>query len=221
MGKSARRDVVRALLEVHGQTYAAEIGFDPGRGRPTDLYRLLCAATLFSTRISADIAVRAARALADEGWTTAEKMAAASWQARTTALNHSGYARYDERTSTMLGDTAEMLLDRYDGDLRQLREEAERDPPAERRLLKECKGIGDVGIDIFFREAQPAWEELLPFADRRALAGARALGLPGDAEGLAELVDRGDVARLVAACVRVDLAGDAERVLRHARGRED
>jgi hypothetical protein len=36
--------------------------------------------------------------------------------------NHAGYARYDERTATMLGSTAEMLLREYKGDLRLLRE---------------------------------------------------------------------------------------------------
>jgi hypothetical protein len=37
------------------------------------------------------------------------------------------------------------------------------------KLLKEFKGIGDVGANIFCREAQIAWDELYPFADRKAL----------------------------------------------------
>jgi len=85
----------------------------------------------------------------------------------------------------MLGDTAKMLLDKYQGDLRRLRAAAERDPGRERALLKECKGIGDVGADIFCREAQVAWNELFPFADRRALETAGRLGLEDDAARLA------------------------------------
>ena len=85
----------------------------------------------------------------------------------------------------MLGDTAKMLLDKYQGDLRRLRAAAERDPGRERALLKECKGIGDVGADIFCREAQIAWNELFPFADRRALETAGRLGLEDDAARLA------------------------------------
>ncbi len=72
----------------------------------------------------------------------------------------------------MLGDTAQFLLEKYDGDLRKLRAEAGRDPKIERKLLKECKGIGDTGVDIFFREAQSAWGELRPFADKKALKAA-------------------------------------------------
>ncbi len=51
-------------------------------------------------------------------------MAAASWADRAEVLNGAGYARYDERTSTMLGQTAELLLRDYGGDLRRLRERA-------------------------------------------------------------------------------------------------
>ena len=95
-------------------------------------------------------------------------------------LNRHGYARYDERTAAMLGDACELLLERYRGDLRRLRDEAGRDPRRERRLLKQVKGLGDVGVDIFFREAQVAWEELFPFVDRRAAQTARRLGLDAD-----------------------------------------
>jgi hypothetical protein len=118
-------------------------------------------------------------------------------------LNENGYARFDERTATMLGDACDLLLERYQGDLRKLREEAGRDPAQERRLLKEVKGIGDVGVDIFFREVQVAWDELYPFADRRALDAARRLGLPGDARALARGHDPRSFTRLVAALVRM------------------
>ncbi len=135
---------------------------------------------------------------------------------RAKTLNEAGYARYDERTSTMLEDMAQLLLDRYGGDLRKLREEDDREPQRERKLLKEFKGIGDVGADIFFREAQVAWEELFPFADRRALEGAKELGLEDEAEALLRLVGDRDLPRLVAALVRVKLEGDQDEVLEEA-----
>ena len=117
-------------------------------------------------------------------------MAAATWEQRTRTLNQAGYARYDESTSRMLGDTAEMLLDRYGATAPAARCRG-RDPGRERTLLKECKGIGDVGADIFCREVQVAWSELFPFADRRALEAARRFGLEGDADSLARRVPEG------------------------------
>jgi hypothetical protein len=134
--------------------------------------------------------------------------------ARIEALTEGGYTRYRERTASMLGDLSEFLLDRYDGDLRRLREAAERDPSAERRLLTQLKGLGDVGVDIFFREVQVVRDELVPFADSRALAAASTLQLPDDPSRLYRLVDGPTAfARLTAALVRTELAGDHEEIL--------
>ncbi|MEJ2032253.1 MAG: hypothetical protein P8Y63_04285 [Deltaproteobacteria bacterium] len=213
---SSQRRTVNALLADYGLTFADELKIRIESNTPSPLFRLLCASLLFSTRISAKIATAAARALAEQGWTTPEKMAAATWAERTRVLNRSGYARYDESTSRMLGETAELLLDRYGGDLRRLRDAAQRDPARERQLLMEFKGIGNVGVDIFFREVQGVWEELYPFADRKALLGAEQLGLPGDAGELAGLIPRADYPRLLAALIRVQLAHKQEAVLAEA-----
>jgi endonuclease III len=218
MAKPSNDRIVAALLDRHGQTYAAELSINLERGTPSVLFRWLCATILLSARINAEAAIQAARALAEQGWTTAEKMAAATWEQRTRTLNRAGYARYDESTSRMLGDTAEMLLEKYQGDLRRLRDAAERDPGRERALLRECKGIGEVGADIFCREAQIAWDELFPFADRRALRAASRLGLDDDAKRLASRVARRDYPRLLAALVRTGLANEFDEVL-HVAGR--
>jgi len=209
---SSRQETIRALLERHGRTFAGELGIDVAKGTPSVLYRLLCAAMLMSARIDSKIAVEAAGNLAQRGWRSPRKLAESTWQQRVKALNEAGYARYQERTATMLGDLTDHLLERYGGDLRRLRERAERDPAAERRLLKEFKGLGNVGVDIFFREAQVAWEELFPFADRRALDAAGRLKLPKDAGKLADLAGAKEYPRLVAALVRVELEDDYDAV---------
>jgi hypothetical protein len=84
-------------------------------------------------------------------------------------------------------------------------------------LLKQFKGIGDVGADIFLREVQAVWDEVRPFVDRRARAGAKTLGLPDDPQALLRLVDDRDFPRLVAALLRAKLAGDADVVLAQAQ----
>lgn len=219
MAQPSKRKLVRALIDRHGRLYSEEIGADLARGTPAPLFQWLVASILLSARISQVTALEAARALRRQGWTTARKLGGATWRQRVTVLNRSGYARYDESTARMLGDTCSHLLDRYAGDLRKLREEAGREPGRERALLKEFKGLGGVGVDIFFRETQGVWEELHPFADRRAVAGARRLDLAGDATALARLVDRPDFPRLVAALVRLDFAKDEDEVLAAAGAR--
>jgi hypothetical protein len=59
----------------------------------------------------------------------------------------------------MLADTTNLLLTRWHGDLRRLRDEAGRDPQRIHQLLQDFKGIGPVGATIFLREAQVVWPE--------------------------------------------------------------
>lgn len=60
------------------------------------------------------------------------------------------------------------------------------------------------------------WDELYPFADRRALHAASDLGLGNDAQTLARLVDPPKFARLVAALVRCELGKHAAEILAEA-----
>lgn len=216
MPRANSRQVVAALLERHGTTYAEELGIDIAQNTPAPLFQLLCAALLYSARISTANATRALHALFDAGLTTPEKMAKASWQARVDVLTAHGYKRYDESTSTMLGQAAERVLVSYDGDLRKLRRAALFDAGTERELLMEFKGIGPVGADIFLREVQGVWEEVYPYADDRVLAAAGRLGLGRHVRDLAAWTTRARFPALVAALVRVDLA-DAYDDLRERR----
>jgi hypothetical protein len=210
---ASKKEIVGRLLARHGKTYAQELGINLERGSPSALFQWLCASVLYSARIGSQIAGEAFRNLKRRGWRTAQAMARSTWEQRVTELNKAGYARYQERTATMLGDLSEFLLDRWQGDLRRLREDAGRDPRQERKLLKEVKGMGDVGVDIFFREVQAIWPEVSPFADRRALRAAQQLGLGSSAEELRRLVgaDR-ELSRLVAALVRSGFERDLEEI---------
>jgi len=209
-----QREVVRILLKLHGRTFAEDLGIHAVENEPSPLFCLLISALLFSTRISHNIALKSARILFEHGWTTPERMAASTWEQRVQALDEGGYVRYDERTSTMLGETAQMLIDRYQGDLRRLRDAAGADPARERKLLDQFKGVGDVAINIFFREAQLAWPELYPFADERTLASAKKLGLPADGKKLAALVrSRENFVRLVSALIRIQLEHKHDEIL--------
>lgn len=209
--------IIATLLDRHGRTFASEAGIRLPRNTPAPLFQLLCLSLLISARISADIAVGAARALFDEGWTTPDKMSSATWEARTKVLNQSGYARYDESTSRYLEATAELLVEQHGGDLRQVRRAADGDTDELRTRLTEHKGVGNVGADVFIREVQRVWPEFAPFVDDRTLEIADELGLPDTAHGLRSQVDDvEEFTRLVAALVRSGLAGDHDDVLDEA-----
>lgn len=205
---SERQRLVAALLERHGRTFATELGVDLSRNTPSPLFRLLCLASLTSAPVQADIAMKAAQALGQAGWTTPAKLRDSSWRARVATLNEAGYARADEKTATQLAELNERLLAEYGGDLRQLRERAHGDVRQAHEALQAFKGIGNVGASIFLREVQAVWTEFYPYADNASLKAAQTLGLPDEASALAGLVPRRRFAELIAALVRVQLAKD-------------
>ncbi|ALG08555.1 hypothetical protein [Kibdelosporangium phytohabitans] len=207
-----QKKLVKRLLDVAGETYAAQAGIRLA-DKPSPLYRLLVLSVLLSTRIKADIAVAAAAELAKAGMTTPAKMLEATWQQRVDALGRAHYVRYDESTATALGDGAQLLHDEYQGDLRRLRKSADGDTGRLRELLRKFPRLGPVGADIFCREAQSVWPELRPYFDRKTLDGAKRVGLPDDAGELVKLVKNDDVGDLAAALVRVSLDKEVARHL--------
>lgn len=110
-----RQSIAKRLLEQAGTTYARESGLNLS-DKPMPLFGLLVMALLLSTRISAEIAVRAAAELRSSGLTTARHMADADRQTIITALERAHYRRYDESAATRLHDNAEVVLARYHGD---------------------------------------------------------------------------------------------------------
>ncbi len=196
----AQRDIARTLVQRHGTTFAEQAGIKVA-DKPSPLWQLLVLSLLLSARISSDIAVAAVRELNRAGYRTPKAMHEATWQQRVDALGRGHYRRYDERTSTMLGDCAELAIERYNGDLRRLRAEAD-GAKGVAELLQEFKGIGPTGAMIFCREVQGEWTELAPFVDKLAAKGAERLGLATTPGRLAALVPDKDLPRLVAGCVR-------------------
>ncbi|MHA0798403.1 hypothetical protein ACXYTJ_15505 [Gilvimarinus sp. F26214L] len=201
----SRSALIQKLLKQHGRTFAEELAIPVQKNTPSALFQLLVAALLFSARIPAHNALEATRALIEAGLTTPRKMAQASWQERVDVITWHGYKRYDESGSTRLGQTAQLLLERYQGDLRRLRDAADGDVGELKKRLMEFKGIGPVGADIFLREIQGVWTEVYPYGDARVLKTAAKLGVGRTVSELAELVPPKDFPRLAAALVRVDL----------------
>lgn len=200
--REAHAATVSALLAEGGRTFADEAGITLA-DKPAPLYRLLVLTVLLSSRVQSFLGTAACRELVDAGMGTPERMRDAPWQERVDALDRARYTRMDEVTATALGDGAEIVLDRWDGDLRRMRAAADGDAPTLAGFLTAMPRLGPVGADIFTREVQAVWPEFRPHLDRKALDGAVAVGLPRDPPALAELVPGDELARLAAALVRV------------------
>jgi endonuclease III len=203
MGKPTREVLVRRLLKDAGTTYAEEAGIRL-KNTPMPLFQLLVLCMLASKPIDATIAVGAAHELFKAGLRTPKAVLDARRDTMIWVFGRASYARYDESSATRLTDIAGAVRDEYGGDLRRLAARSGRDVTAAVRLLKEFKGIGDTGADIFLREVQDVWTWARPYFDDRAVRSARDLGLPTRGRELESLAKRSS-ARLAAALVRVSL----------------
>jgi endonuclease III len=207
------RDTIDRLVAAAGdQTYAEAAGIELS-DEPAPLWQLLMLTVLLSHRIDSGIAVNAARELIAAGATTARRAVELSWQDRVDAVGRAHFKRYDESTATRLGDCAQQVIDRYDGDLRGLADAAGGDRGRAADLLQDFPGVGPLGADIFLREAQTVWSWLRPYLGRRAGEAAAELGIPHTERGLADATGDDDLARVTAALIRYATDRDVRRQL--------
>jgi endonuclease III len=201
--------LVKRLLKVAGTTYAAEAGVRIS-DKPMPLFQLLVLCMLASKPIDAETAMRAGHELFSDGLRTPKAVLDSDRRTMIEAFGRAHYARYDESSATRLTEIAQLVLDDYSGDLREIARRSDGDIDAVKRMLKKFKGIGDTGADIYLREVQDVWSWVRPYFDKRALRGAKALGLPGDPKKLGALAPRAN-ARLAAALVRASLKDDVRQ----------
>ncbi|WP_207841517.1 endonuclease [Williamsia soli] len=206
MSTKEQRSVAAELDKRAGQTYAEEAGIRL-QDTPIPLFELLVLTMLLSARISAEIAVSAARELFDAGLRNPKAVIDADRSAIIAALGRGHYARYDESTATRLTEGSHLLIDTYDGDLRKLASACNGDVTKAQELLQEFRGIGPVGADIFLREVQDVWPWVAPFYDPKSLGAAQDLNLPADAGKLADLAPSSN-AKFAAALLRASLDED-------------
>jgi endonuclease III len=199
----SQKRLAQRLLKAGGTTYAQEAGIRIN-DKPMPLFQLLVLCMLASKPIDATIAMRAARELFTEGIKTPKAVLAADRRTLIDAFGRASYARYDESSATRLSDMAQLVVDQYSGDLREISRRSSDDVETAKRMLMMFKGIGDTGADIYLREIQDVWTWVRPYFDKRATRTARKLGLPTDPKKLGALAPRAN-ARLAAALVRASL----------------
>ncbi|MFB0558174.1 MAG: hypothetical protein ACETVY_03555, partial [Candidatus Bathyarchaeia archaeon] len=142
--------------------------------RPEDRFKWFLASILFAKRISAEIAKRTYREFEKEGLTTPEEILDAGWDRLVKVLDSGGYVRYDYSTASNLLEIMERLIKDY-GDLEQVHRQSKDSEDLE-RCLKDFKGIGPVGVNIFLRELRGIWEKAQPESSRIAMKIANKIG---------------------------------------------
>ena len=138
--------------------------------------RWFLAATLFGTRISSGVAERTFGVLEMAGLQQVAQARHIPWDDLVALLDEGGYARYDFRTATRLQQLAEVIGERYGGQVSVIGRSFPRYPQL-RQALDMLPGWGPVTIQLFLRELRGVWPGAEPPLDQRAGAAARHLGL--------------------------------------------
>ncbi len=218
----------RRLVSTLGGRYSRELGIRLEVGHAA-VDEWFCAATLFGTRISSEIAMRTYRELAAAGVHTVVDAGDREWSELVALLDAGGYTRYDYRTATRLQDLAVEVRERLAGSVATLATIAE--PRALEAELDRLPGWGPTTVRIFLRELRGIWPAARPALDERTKQAARHLGfdLPrarsAQIDALQTTASRAglDVRDLESALVRLALThrdrracpgGDACRALR-------
>ncbi|KAF2091182.1 hypothetical protein K490DRAFT_22519, partial [Saccharata proteae CBS 121410] len=110
---------------------------------------------------------------------------------------YDAHTQHKDKTADEIGLLADTVAHRWakggasDTSLQVVRDEANGDYLGMRKLLQDSiKGLGQTGLDIFCRRIQWLWPEVYPFVDQRTRKALEALGLPGEAEELRELMEK-------------------------------
>ncbi|KAF9871088.1 hypothetical protein CkaCkLH20_11505 [Colletotrichum karsti] len=148
------------------------------------------------------------------------------WEART---------QHKEKTAAQLGDLVQSVRDicgvEEDEDveemeglraqIKDLKTPEEAQKKVEKILTDGVKGIGPTGAGIFLRRVQERWEDVFPYADKRALEVAVQFKILEEGDGAEELAekvdgDRAKFVRLLDVLVGIQLEKKTEEALKVA-----
>ncbi|KAL7624405.1 hypothetical protein AAE478_005969 [Parahypoxylon ruwenzoriense] len=194
---------IRRLISRYGELPLSDTDLaDPDKPTPDTVLALVLNSMLSSTRISHALAARTVKSLIEAGYHKLDVLKRSSWEERTEVLTEGG-----EKAATRMGDLAKLIEDKYEGDLNTILRLTSEDRTKIRAELKNIKGLGDVGINIFFDTAQHIWPCLAPFIDPRSLKTAEAIGIGGDVRALWQAVSENpdQMCRLAAALTKLRL----------------
>jgi endonuclease III len=172
----SKREAIEQLMKEWGGRFSTELGINIDSGSPGEIFKWFLASILFGARIRQSVAMRTYREFEKREVLTPDIILKTGWDGLVQILDAGGYARYDFKTATKLLGIAEMLNNRYGGDLNRLHEEAS-DPGDLKSRLMEFKGIGEVTVNIFLRELRGIWQKADPLPGDTVIIAARKLGL--------------------------------------------
>ncbi|KAJ5488858.1 hypothetical protein N7539_003748 [Penicillium diatomitis] len=182
-------DEVEKVANAYGRLPLSHTSLDEAmrtRPDPGTVLAMMIDALVKSRPISHQVAESTVAGLIEDEYHDIDRLLGTTWEERTNRLRVVGYNRYREQCASNLGALCDLVLEKYDGDLNNLLEEAHEDREEVRTLVKEFKGIGELGAELFLDNVQSIWPSMAPFIDSRSLRTAEEIGLGNDVSAIYE-----------------------------------
>jgi hypothetical protein len=172
-----KKEELTALIENSGRRYSEILEIDLSKGKEEEIFKWFLASILFGAPITENSVIKTFRCFQKYNILTPNKILQTGWDGLVKILDEGSYTRYDFKTADKLLEVMQNLVERYDGSLAILYNEASDGRDLEKRLKDLGKGIGDVTVSIFLREMRDVWEKADPEPTSLVVMAAEKLGI--------------------------------------------
>jgi endonuclease III len=176
-GKNMKRESLRALVENCGQRYSEILGIDLSEGEDAEIFKWFLASVLFGAPITETSVIKTCKCFQKYNVLTPRRIIQTGWDGLVKILDEGSYTRYDFKTADKLLEVMRNLVEKYNGSLTILYNEASDMHDLEKKLKALGKGIGDVTVSIFLRELRDVWEKADPEPTSLVVFAAKKLGI--------------------------------------------
>jgi endonuclease III len=172
-----KKESLATLVENFGRKYSEILGIDLAESKEEEIFKWFLASILFGAPITENSVIKTFRCFQKYDILTPNKILQTGWDGLVKILDEGSYTRYDFKTADKFLEVMRNLVERYDGSLAVLYNEASDAQDLEKRLKGLGKGIGDVTVSIFLRELRDVWEKADPEATSIVILAAEKLGI--------------------------------------------
>ena len=172
-----KQESLRILVENLGQRYSEILGISLSEGEDEEVFKWFLASVLFGAPITEKSIIKTYKCFQKHNDLTPKRILETGWDGLVRILDEGSYTRYDFKTADKLLEVMQNLIEKYNGSLTLLYNEASDTHDLEKRLKDLGKGIGDVTVSIFLRELRDIWEKADPDLTTLVVLSAKKLGI--------------------------------------------
>ncbi|PMB75130.1 MAG: hypothetical protein C0193_01890 [Candidatus Bathyarchaeota archaeon] len=172
-----KKESVKVLVENFGKRYSETLGINLASGKDEEIFKWFFASILFGAPITETSVIKTYKCFEKYDVLTPQRILKTGWDGLVRILDEGSYTRYDFKTADKLLEVMQNLIQKYNGSLTLLYNQASNMQDLKNRLKNLGKGIGEVTVDIFLRELREVWENAEPQPTSLVLLAAENLGI--------------------------------------------